>query len=85
MSFENFFERKLFVALFTSFEKCMIKETLRRKPLKRTITITWVSNYKEFKLDTLIGQPRDHAPITRDIGAERAMTMENFVTDTNTH
>ena len=65
MSYENFFWAKTSVAFFVSFENwtkhCEGSHNMRVIDVR----ITWVSNYKKFK----IGHPRDRALISWQIGA----------------
>ena len=60
MFFETFFWAQTLVALFINF--------------KTAGSIEGLSNYKKFKLDAIIGHPRNFVPIT--------IAIENFVVDT---
>jgi len=58
---------------------------MQRKQLKRTQLMCesrgiqlQVSSYKKFKLDTVIGHPCDHTPITWQIGAGRTNDNQEF-------
>ena len=85
MSSGNFFSAKTSVALFLSFENC--KKTLRRKPCIKAhvidVKITWVANFwypvtKSSNRTPVIRHPRDHAPITWQIGARRTNHDRGF-------
>ena len=80
MSSKNFFWAKASVALFLSFEN-IAKEAIKARVID--VEITWVSNYrcpitKSSNRTAEIEHPRDRAPITWQIGAQRTNHDREF-------